>query len=66
MYGIEYTRHLMPKTALQIRSKFFTAGVELYQDRVVSWAPILHYMEGWSEQRVREYVRMRKWTVEAI
>ena len=70
MYGIEFMRYLAPPpTLLQIRSRYFCAGVVLDEHgRVLRVAPILrnHIMQGWSEWRVRGYAKNRKWTVEAI
>jgi hypothetical protein len=31
---------------------------------VCDCAPILHYMRGWSEKRVRAYVKQKRWTID--
>jgi hypothetical protein len=53
---------------MQITAPHFCAGVVLGTDniRVVRTAPILRYMLGWTQQRVRAYCASKHWTVEHI
>lgn len=46
----------------------FTAGIVLWDDRVVEAAPILGYMkrQHWTRNRVREHCRKEGWTVEVV
>lgn len=44
----------------------FTAGLVLFDDRVVETAPILRRMRGWSRQRVREYCQTKGWKVAVV
>lgn len=48
--------------------KPFTAGIVLWDDRVVEAAPIVYYMkrEKWTRYRVRSYCAARGWTVEVV
>ena len=59
---------------MQITAPHFCAGLVLAADitddtdniRVVRTAPILKYMTGWTQQRVRAYCASKRWTVEHI
>ncbi len=44
----------------------FTAGIVLWDDKVIEAAPIVKYMKRWSRDRVREYCGKRKWTISVI
>jgi hypothetical protein len=45
----------------------FTAGIVLWDDKVIEAAPIVGYMKGWSRARVRYYVGVkRKWDITVI
>jgi hypothetical protein len=50
----------------QIRADKFTAGIVLWDDKVVEAAPIVKYMKRWSRDRVREYCAKRKWTISVV
>lgn len=47
-------------------AKAFTAGIVLWNDKVVETAPILGYMKGWTRDRVREYCERRNWSVRVV
>jgi len=50
-----------------IDSKRFYAGVVLDDDdRVYRCAPIVDYMQGWSERQVLHYAAVKKWTVRVV
>jgi hypothetical protein len=51
---------------LQITANHFCAGLGLINGHVVSCAPILHYMAGWTLARVREYAAGKGWTVTEV
>ena len=56
----------MTASYLRIDSGYFCAGVVLDDaGRVVRFAPILHYMRGWSEARVRAYAQHKGWVLDA-
>lgn len=46
----------------RIVAPHFVAGVIVEEGNVTRAAPIVGYMLGWSEERVRTYVRRRGWT----
>lgn len=48
---------------LTIDSPSFNAGAVLLRQTCVRAAPIIQYMIGWSEDRIRAYARARGWTV---
>jgi hypothetical protein len=52
----------------QIESDKFTAGIVLWDDRVIEAAPILHYMkkQKWTRDRVRSYCEQRGWRVSVV
>lgn len=51
---------------LQLTANHFCAGLGLINGHVVSCAPILHYMAGWSEARVKQYAASKGWTVTEV
>ncbi|MGY8661743.1 hypothetical protein Q3C01_05160 [Bradyrhizobium sp. UFLA05-109] len=50
----------------QIRAPSFTAGIVLFDDKVIETAPILRYMRNWSRDRVRAECQQRGWTVSVV
>ena len=44
----------------------FTAGIVLFDDKVVETAPIVRYMKGKSRAWVRDYCAKRKWEISVI
>ena len=46
--------------------KPFTAGLGLWDDKVVETAPILRRMKGWSRDRVRDYCIVKNWQVSVV
>ena len=50
----------------QIKAPHFTAGIVLRKDRVIEAADIVHYMKGWSRDRVRTYCKDKGWNVEVV
>ncbi|MEY9428155.1 hypothetical protein ABH975_003470 [Bradyrhizobium ottawaense] len=50
----------------QIKGPNFTAGIVLFDDKVVEAAPIVRYMRTWSRDRVREECRRKGWTVSVV
>lgn len=49
----------------QITSDYFCAGV-VVEDRVTVTAPILHYMLGWTLDRVKAYCFKKGFTISRI
>lgn len=49
---------------LRITAPHFVCGVVLVADQVTTWAPIVKYMRGWREIKVRQYARQKGWTIE--
>lgn len=49
----------------QITSPYFCAGLEVVDGSVARAAPIIEYMVGWTDTRVRSYCRWKRWTVNA-
>lgn len=48
---------------LYVASPYFFCGVVLTANVVTRAAPILRYMLGWNEARVRAYAARREWVV---
>lgn len=46
---------------IRVVAPHFVAGVDVTAHRA---APILHYMAGWSEARIRAYCAGKGWAVE--
>jgi hypothetical protein len=46
---------------IQIDSGYFCAAVFLKAGYVNYYAPILHYMRGWTQDQVTEYATRKKW-----
>lgn len=51
---------------IRIDAYYFCAGVVVEDGFVVRAAPILKYMMGWSEGRVRSYVARKRWHLAAV
>jgi hypothetical protein len=51
---------------IRITAPYFCAGVILQGGRVARFAPILHYMRGWSADRVEAYAGRKGWTCERV
>ena len=53
------------KSCYHLDSGYFCAAIIIDEDknRVIEVAPILHYMKGWTRNKVREYVERKKWTI---
>jgi len=56
----------MTETLVQITAPHFCAGVVIRRQRVCYTAPILHYMQGWSLNRIKNYCGGRGWRPEVI
>lgn len=56
----------MIEIVAQIRGHGFTAGLVLWDDKVVEAAPIIRYMKNWSRQRVRDYCIVKNWQVSVV
>ena len=50
----------------QIRAPSFTAGLVLFDDKVVETAPIIRRMRGWSRARVREECKRLGWHISIV
>jgi hypothetical protein len=50
----------------QILAPHFSAGVVLWDDKVVETAPIVRYMRGWSRERVRNYCKKKDWKISIV
>lgn len=44
----------------------FTAGIVLWDDKVVEPAPIARYMKGWTRTKVRNYCAKQGWKVSVV
>jgi len=42
----------------------FVAGGSILDGRCIEAAPIIHYMVGWTEQRIEEYCQRKGWECE--
>lgn len=47
-------------------SKGFTAGIVLWDDKVIEVAPIVQYMKRWPRSRVRDYCAERGWKISIV
>lgn len=52
----------------QIRADHFTAGIVLWDDRVVEAAPIVHYMKKrrFTRDQVRSYCATKGWKISVV
>jgi hypothetical protein len=50
----------------QIRGPNFTAGIVLFDDKVVETAPIVRRMRGWTRDRVRAECRRLGWNISVV
>lgn len=50
----------------QIRAPNFTAGIVLFDDKVVETAPIVRRMRGWSRDRVRAECKRLGWSISIV
>ncbi|MGY8677282.1 hypothetical protein Q2941_05620 [Bradyrhizobium sp. UFLA05-153] len=57
---------MITEVLAQIRAPNFTAGIVLFDDKVVETAPIVGYMRSWSRDRVRAECQQRGWTVSVV
>ena len=57
IYNIKTTKKL-----LRIVAPHFVAGIEING----RCAPILRYMTGWTEKKIREYCKKKSWQVLAL
>jgi hypothetical protein len=44
----------------------FTAGIVLWDDKVIEVAPIVKYMKKWSRAQVRDYCARRGWKISIV
>jgi hypothetical protein len=51
---------------LQITAPHFCAGVDLENNKVIAYAPIVKYMKGWTENKIRNYCKSKKWDVKEV
>jgi hypothetical protein len=51
---------------IQITSDYFCAAVIVEHERVVSAAPILYYMVGWTVDRVMWYCDKKQWKYKTV
>jgi len=62
-------RHNVIETLAQIESEAkprFSAGIVLWDDKVIEAADIVKYMKGWARDRVRSYCAQRGWEVRVV
>jgi hypothetical protein len=50
----------------QVSAPHFVAGIVLVDDRVTKAAPILHFMRGWSRDRVRAFCLESNWNIRVV
>jgi hypothetical protein len=50
----------------RISTRRFTAGLVLWDGRVVEAAPIVRFMKRWDRDRVRRYCADHDWKIEVI
>ena len=53
-------------TGLRIEAPHFVARVEVLDGQVVQAAPIVRYMLGWPETRVRIHAISKRWRVDEL
>lgn len=58
----------MKELLASIRAPHFTAGVVLWDDKVVEAAPIVLYMKTgkWTRDRVRDYCKIKGWNISVV
>ena len=50
----------------EIDAPHFNCGIVLQNDKVIAAADIVHYMRGWTRDRVRAYCAKKAWRVSVI
>lgn len=52
----------------QIRAPHFTAGLVLWDDKVIEAAPIIGYMkkQKWTRAKVRNYCKSKEWKISIV
>lgn len=50
----------------QVTSSFFCAGVRVRGNIIFDAAPILDYTKGWTVEKLKNYCRVRNWTLQAV
>lgn len=48
---------------VQIQAPHFTAGIVAENGKVVRFAPILSYMNGWDGKQVYDYCKQKGWKI---
>ena len=51
----------MDEIIITIDSGYFNAGVVLFENRVITVAPIVKYMMGWDVQKIENYCYKKGW-----
>lgn len=51
---------------VRVVAPFFVAGFETSGGEIRRAAPIIRYMEGWSDREARLYIRRRGWKASVI
>lgn len=49
------------ETLITIDSGYFNAGAVLFENKVITVAPIIKYMMGWSIQKIENYCYKKGW-----
>lgn len=57
---------IITEMLVSIEAPHFTAGIVLWDDKVVEAAPIIRYMRKWSRGKVRDYCKARDWKISVI
>lgn len=50
----------------QIKSRYFTAGIQVIASVVVQAAPIVNYMKGWPLAKVKVYCSRKNFTINRV
>lgn len=58
----------MIEVLAQIKAVHFTAGIVLWDDKVIEAAPIVGYMkkQKWTRDRVRDYCKTKGWKISIV
>lgn len=57
---------IITETLAQIKASNFTAGIVLWDNKVIEAAPIVRYMRKWSRDRVRDYCKTKGWSISVV
>ncbi len=50
----------------RIVAPYFVCGVVVTNEKITRTAPIVKYMLGWSVEKMHQYAKQKRWTVQSF